>query len=92
MRKRPPIEGLPPTERPRCAFCDRPMPIMSNDIREQRPGGSYFGPVIRRTFVRYIGYCWNKALDAPLFCRLRCAKDFAWASYEAGYRITRRGK
>jgi hypothetical protein len=76
-KARPPIEGLP-AKRPRCAWCDRPLRIVCDNIfdKANRPGGRRLSGRVFRFFVSY----------EEVFCTTRCAIAFAGASYRGGYR------
>lgn len=72
-RHLPPIQGVP-TERPVCAYCGNPLPVVTKD----EYGGSR--EIVARTFWRWGGY-------NGLFDKLKCARFFAVAAHRAGYRI-----
>lgn len=78
--QRPPIEGVPDV-RPRCACCDKPLQMYTNNTYAN---GNYSGRIIRRVFNRWKAY-------SGLFCTLSCAHSFALAAHRAGYRIIRKG-
>lgn len=84
--KRLPIEGLPP-ERPLCPNCGRKLAPVTIDTRVDangQPSKNWDAWVAtRRVFTRWSSY-------QGLWCRLRCALDFATAAHRAGYRIRRR--
>ena len=91
-KKRPPIEELP-AERPRCAFCDRPLRALTRDT--QNPAvwaDGHHNPlvprILRRVFWRWDGYGWDG--HRALFCRHQCATNFGAAAYKAGYRVKRK--
>lgn len=91
---RPPIEGLP-KDRPRCPFCDGLLRPVVQELRAD--GQDRFAvnadsskPITRRIFQRWDGYAIERGNAFDLFCRLRCARDFANAAFRAGYRITRK--
>jgi hypothetical protein len=85
--RRPPIENLP-VERPRCAFCNKPLSPAVNDERRGWGGPRWSPRITRRTFVRW--NCYGRTDDGRgAFCTLSCALHFARAAFAAGYRITR---
>jgi hypothetical protein len=89
--KRPPIEGLP-TERPRCAHCNKPLTPWVKDTKEQyRPEeGGLRSRLVRREFDgMWRGYP-RRLSPPPIFCTLKCALQFAQLAHEAGYRIVRK--
>jgi len=78
----PPIEGVPILIRPRCAWCDKPVPILSKKTLE--PTAPH--RTLRREFICYKGY--GRVNGIPRFDTLRCAASFALAAHQAGYRRT----
>lgn len=74
--QRPPIAGMP-TERPRCAWCDRGLkPLVDDTWNGDRGLGRR---MIARVFLRWRAY-------ESVFCTTRCAIRFAGASYRGGFR------
>ena len=85
-RKLPPIEGLP-AERPRCAYCNRPLrPMTTSTSNPAVWAGQHFNPMVPRVLHR-VFFAWNAY--AGLFCRHKCATSFAAAAHKAGYRVKR---
>lgn len=76
--KRPPIEGIPEGERPRCPYCDKPLRLQARDEREKTQPYR----IVKRTFWRY-------GKDG-VFCTDACGIRFAHAALKAGYRIVRK--
>lgn len=75
--KRPPVEGLP-AERPHCPWCDRPLRMLTNHLKD--PNAKLWLAVVkRRVFVR-----WQTV--EGVFCTNSCAIRFAGASYRGGFR------
>lgn len=78
--RRPPIERLP-VDRPRCAWCDRQLRPIVDEIRN--PSQETTAPrLLRRIFVQ-----WREIERA--FCSSKCAVLFAGASYRGGFRRAR---
>jgi hypothetical protein len=80
--RRPPIEGLPPiAERPRCAFCNKPLVPSVESIYDRTTSRT---KLVRRVFEG------TYHVRSTHFCTHRCAGDFARAAHKAGYRIVRK--
>lgn len=86
----PPIEGLP-AKAPICPYCGRSLKPWTQDTIERRPvtrtdrwdGSKFTGTenvITSRKFVRWSAY-------DGVFDRLKCARYFALAAYNAGYRL-----
>lgn len=77
-----PIENLP-AETPRCPWCNRKLrPVVDETHQGRRVAFGKNAEIDRRVFLR-----WN-AYDG-IFDRLVCARSFAVAAYQAGFRRTR---
>lgn len=74
-RNRPPVEGIPEGPRPKCAFCHKPLPMLTFD---EHNGVMGFGRrVTKRKFYRY-------GVDG-VFCTNACGYRMGRAAVAAGY-------
>lgn len=80
MRRQIPITGIPAT-RPACPNCARPLRPSTRDTERKvaREGGGFRTEVVAREFRAWHAY-------DQLWCRLKCAREFATAAHRAGYR------
>lgn len=86
---RPAVEGLP-AHHPRCPWCDRPllMHVKEFDAAGVSRWAGGRKPYARIVFEGWRGYGSTRWATGtiPIFDRLRCALDFAEASYRGGFR------
>lgn len=91
--KLPPIENMPPAaERPRCAYCGKPLrPNVRKHYADMATRRNPLAPdCLKRTFEGWEGYPRYRKDTGPLFDTLSCAERFAIAAHKAGYRIVRK--
>lgn len=82
-KAKPPIEGMPDGDRPRCAWCGRKLaPRLELFWNGQKSAGASLAigaRVTRRVWLGWSAY-------EGVFHSMRCALRFAGASYRGGYR------
>lgn len=85
---KPPIDNLP-AERRLCDYCGRKLMPVTRDEYEYIPGqgrSNLYRRMTKRTFQYWRAYGRERG---AMFCRWRCALNFAEACYQANMRIKR---